>query len=266
MQPKSSFFSIDFHEFYSSRYVLFMLTVRDIKLRYKQTALGALWVILQPLLTALIFAIIFGKGLRVPHAGESYLLFAFAALIPWMIFSQSLQRAGPSITSDARLITKVYFPRIFLPLSATFGVLVDYGIAILLGCGLALHTGLSIHRVLLWLPIATLHLFLFCAAMNVLIAGLNVFFRDLKHIIPFLVQLGMFVSPIAYPLSVIPEKWIGLYQCNPLVGIIELYRFAFLGTPFPKVAWTLSLLITIVLSAGALFSFQKWERNFADVI
>jgi len=266
IQPKTPFFSIDFAELYSSRYVLFMLTVRDIKLRYKQTVLGIFWVILQPLLTALLFAMIFGKGLRVPHEGESYLLFAFAALIPWMVFSQSLQRASPSIVSDARLITKVYFPRIFLPLSATFGVIVDYLIAMGLGCGLALFAGLSIHRALLWFPLATLHLFLFCSAVNVLIAGLNVYFRDLKHIIPFLVQIGMFVSPIAYPLSVIPEKWKGLYQCNPLVGIMELFRFLLMGTPFPSEALILSWIFTLCIGCGAFFVFQKWEHNFADVI
>lgn len=266
IQPKTPFFLIEFAELFSSRYVLFMLTMRDIKLRYKQTLLGVIWVVLQPLLTAALFAIIFGRGLKVPHAGDSYLLFAYAALIPWMVFSQSLQRASPSIVNDARLITKVYFPRIFIPLSATFGMIIDYLIAMGLGCCIALFGGHSISRALLWLPLATLHLFFFCSGINVIVAGLNVYFRDLKHIIPFLIQLGIFVSPIVYSLSAIPSAYLWIYQCNPLVGIIELYRFMLIGTPFPIGALISSWIMTLVMGLGSLFIFQKLERNFADVI
>lgn len=250
-------------ELYHFRYVLWMLTVRDIKLRYKQTALGALWVVLQPLLTAGLFALIFGKGLRVPHEGDSYLVFAFSGLIPWLIFSGSLQRASPSLINDDRLITKVYFPRIFIPLAATLGVGIDYLIA--LGLGILLAAG-SLESHLLLLPIATLHLFLFCSGVNLLAAALNVYFRDLKHIIPFGIQLTMFATPLVYPLSAVPSSYLWLYNLNPLVGIVELFRFALLGTPLVVESVLTSALLSLGLSTFALLLFQKMERHFADVI
>lgn len=266
IHPRVALFAIDVGELISFRYVLLMLIVRDIKLRYKQTLLGFLWVVLQPLLTALLFVWIFDKGLSLPHQGTSYLTFAFSALIPWMVFSQSLQRAGPSIVNDSRLITKVYFPRLFIPLAATLGVAVDYLIATLLGFGFASYEGRWLQRALLWLPLATLHLFCFCCGWNLLIAALTVYFRDFKHATAFLLQLWMFASPIVYPMSVIPKSYLWLYQCNPLVGIIELFRFIFIGGEFPISSIAVSGGMTLFLLGLALVIFRKMEHNFADVI
>ena len=243
-----------------------MLTLRDIKLRYKQTLLGITWVVLQPILSALLFAGIFGRGMGISHEESSYLLFAFSALIPWTVFSRSLERASPSIVADTRLITKVYFPRVFIPLSATLGVGIDYLVTVILGLVLCLAEGLPIGRFVIGFPLATLHLFLFCGALNTLIAGLNVPFRDLKHIVPFGIQLAMIASPIVYPLSMIPEGYQALYQLNPLVGIVELYRHLLIGGSFPMGPWISSVVATLVLIASSLLLFHKLERNFADVI
>ena len=259
--------AFDFTEWKEFRFVFWMLMLRDIKLRYKQTALGIAWVILQPLSTALLFTFLFGRILNTSSEGLPYILFAFCGLIPWLVFSQSLQRANGCLINDTRLITKVYFPRIFIPLSATCGVVIDYLIALtIMGILLGIYGKfLTLHA--LMLPLATALLFLFSSGVNLLFSSLNVYYRDIKHIVPFLLQFWMYASPLAYSSQLIPPRYLWLYQFNPLVGIIDLFRWTLLGTaPFPAVSSCITLILIIGLFFTGLSTFRKLERNLADYI
>lgn len=259
--------NIDFAELYRFRWVFFMLIVRDIKLRYKQTVLGALWVILQPLLTALLFTALFGRMLKLPSEGQPYILFAFSGLVPWMVFSQSLQRANPSLINDSRLITKVYFPRIFIPLSATFGVIIDLFIALTMLLILMVGYGSPLSLNLLFLPLSIFLLFMFSSGINLIFSSLSVYYRDFKHIVPFLLQLWMYASPLVYSANMIPEKYRTIYSLNPMVGIIDVFRFTFLGlSVFPVQSFCVSAIISLGLMIFGTLVFRKIEHNFADII
>jgi homopolymeric O-antigen transport system permease protein len=257
IQARRPWYAIDFHELFAFRWVLVMLVVRDIKLRYKQTLLGALWVVLQPLLTAALFSVIFGRELFV---------FSFCGLVPWLLFSGALQRGSTSLIGDAKLITKVYFPRIYLPLSATLGMGIDFLIGLSMLFGLLLLNGIPLTHNLFFFPVATLILLLFSTSVNLLFSAAAVFIRDVKHILPFLVQFWMFASPLFYSAAIIPEKFRFLYCLNPLVGIIEAFRYSFLGDPFPFFSFTLSATLTLFLFLISVIVFQRVENNFADSI
>lgn len=257
---------MDLAEFYSFRWVLVALSLRDIKLRYKQTALGIIWVVLQPLLTAALFTILFGRVLHLESDGVPYSVFAFSGLVPWLFFSGSLQRGSGSLISDTRLITKVYFPRVFIPLSACLGVLIDYCISLALVFVLLFYYHIPITAQVLFLPICTLVLVALSAGANFFFSSISVYFRDFKHIIPFFLQFWMYASPLVYSASAIPQKYKPLFFCNPMVGIIEGFRYALLGIePFPESFMSGAALSIIILIFG-LFFFQKMEPNFADVI
>ncbi|NGX37237.1 MAG: Teichoic acid translocation permease protein TagG [Chlamydiae bacterium] len=265
IQAHTPWLHLDFAELYHFRWVLLMLTLRDIKLRYKQTFLGVAWVILQPLLTALLFTAVFGKALHLPSEGTPYMLFAFCGLVPWLVFSQSLQRASPCLINDTRLITKVYFPRIFLPLSATFGVIIDFIIGLAMVTFLMMFNGYSFSSKIIFLPLLALHLFIFACGINLFFSSLSVYYRDFKHIVPFLIQLWMYASPLVYSSGVIPHQFQFFYNLNPMVGIIEGFRFCLLGTPFPG-SFQISILTSVLLLISGTFIFRKIEHNFADVI
>ncbi|MBS0628715.1 MAG: ABC transporter permease [Verrucomicrobia bacterium] len=259
--------NIDFAELAHFRWVFFMLMVRDIKLRYKQTLFGIAWVVLQPLLTAILLTALFGRVMQLPSEGHPYILFAFCGLVPWMIFSQALQRANPSLINDSRLITKVYFPRIFIPLSATFGVVIDLLIA--LGMLIALlgyfHYSPSLNQ--FFLPICIALLFIFSSGINLIFSSLSVYYRDFKHIVPFLLQLWMYASPLVYSAKVIPEQFRALYCLNPMVGIIDIFRWACLGQgPFPLYSFWLSMITSALLLVIGTIVFRKIEHHFADII
>lgn len=258
---------IDFAEMAHFRWVFFMLIVRDIKLRYKQTFFGIAWVILQPLLTALLCTALFGNVMKLQSDGHPYLLFAFCGLVPWMTFSQALQRANPSLINDSRLITKVYFPRIFIPLSATFGVAVDLLIALAMLLLLMLHNSYAFTWNLCFLPVCVALLFLFSSGINLVFSSLTVYYRDFKHIVPFLLQLWMYASPLLYPISLIPAKYHTVYCLNPMAGIIESFRFACLGHgEFPAVSFWMAAGISAALFAVGAAVFRKIEHYFADII
>jgi len=262
-----SWLRFDFSELIQFRWVFFMLIVRDIKLRYKQTWLGIAWVIFQPLITAGIFTLVFARIMHLSGNGIPYVLFAFCGLIPWVVFSGSLQRASNSLINDAQLITKVYFPRIFIPLSATCGLIIDYLICLGLMFALMFIKGVTPSSHLWFLPIATLLLFLFSAGVNLLIAAVNVHYRDFKHIIPFMVQLWMYASPIAYSANIIPERYQALYHLNPLAGVIDIFRWTFLGTEsFPLNSFSIAVGASLILFVGSVLFFEKLKRNFADII
>lgn len=244
-----------------------MLVLRDIKLRYKQTFLGIGWVVLQPLMTALLFAVLFGKMMGLSSEGAPYILFAFCGLIPWLVFSGALHRASTCLLNDTRLITKVYFPRIFLPLSATFGVVIDFIISLFMIFILLKIYGTNITRNVLFLPIGSVILFLFSCGINLFVSSLNVYYRDFKHIVPFVLQLWMYASPLVYSSSMIPKKYQMLYICNPMVGMIDFFRWCFLGLEkFPIESFFVSTVFSILMISLGGGIFRKIEHYFADVI
>lgn len=267
IKARTPWMQIDFAEMFDFRWVFLMLILRDIKLRYKQTLLGVVWVVAQPLITALLFTVVFGKMIKVPSEGLPYILFAFCGLVPWVVFSQSLQRASNCLINDERLITKIYFPRIFIPMSATFGVIIDFFITLgMLFVLMAIHH-LPLTGNIFFLPIAMVVLFLFASGINLLFSSFNVYYRDFKHIVPFLIQLWMYASPLVYSGSLIPEKYQLVYSLNPMAGVIDVFRWTLLGVgDFPLFSFSVATLSSCILMGVGFFVFRKIEHFFADVI
>lgn len=253
-------------ELWNYRELFWLLVIRDIKLKYKQTVIGIAWVVLQPLVTALLFSLLFGYFAKF-DTGVPYLLFAFVGMLAWLLFSQVMQRASFSLLGDVKLISKVYFPRLLIPLASATAVLIDFFIAlgvlfILLSCfGFALDW-----KALLALPLLFGELML-AIGFSALFAAWNVHYRDFLHIIPFFLQLWMYASPLFYPLTLIPEKWQSVFILNPLVGYIEGFRFAFLGIgDFPGKLIGIAFAISVFVFLFGMIVFEKLERSFADVI
>jgi len=267
IKAHTSWLQLDFSELFAFRYVFFMLILRDIKLRYKQTAVGVAWVVLQPLLTALLFTLIFGRMIKLSSDGLPYIVFAFCGLVPWLVFSQSLQRACNCLVNDSRLITKIYFPRIFIPLSATFGVAIDFLITLGIMGSLIIFYQLPITPQLLCLPFAALLLFAFCSGINLLFSAVNVYYRDFKHIVPFLIQFWMYASPLVYSGNMVPEQYRLIYSLNPMAGMIDLFRWCLLGLPqFPYTSAGFAVIGTGIILLLGMFVFRKVEHFFADII
>lgn len=244
-----------------------MLILRDIKLRYKQTLLGVVWVVLQPLITALLFTVVFGRWLHVEGNGAPYMLFAFSGLIPWLVFSQSVQRASTSLVNEANLVQKVYFPRVFLPLAGTLGVFLDYLFALLTFVVLIIYFQFPLSWKICFLPVGTVIIFLFSASFNILFSSLSAHYRDFKHIIPFFLQFWMYASPLAYAMTAIPEKWQWLFALNPLTGTIEFFRWFLLNQQnFPSFSFGVACCVTAALVGASLIVFRKLEWTVADVI
>jgi len=267
VQPSQGWAGLNTGELWAYRDLLLILAGRDVKLRYKQTALGIIWVILQPLVAALIFAVIFGRFVGVPSDGVPYVLFAFCGLLPWNYFSGALQRAGNSLITDSKLISKVYFPRMLIPLASTLAVLIDFAVMLAVLVVLMLIYQVVPTWRLVSLPFFLLLTTLAATGISLWLSALNVQYRDFMYAVPFLIQVWMYASPVVYPTSLVPEQWRLLYSLNPAVGFIEGFRWALLGRSAlsPEI-----VLITTVLSLLALFSgafvFRRVERRFADVI
>ncbi len=253
-------------ELWRSRDLFLILAERDIRLRYRQTALGVIWVILQPLATALIFAAIFGLFAKLPSDGQPYLLFVFAAMLPWNLFSAGVQRAGNSLITDARLITKIYFPRPVIPIASVSAVLLDFAVAGLVMLVLMLVYGTPFSPALLALPPLVVVTLAITVGMSLFFSALNVYYRDFSYALPFVIQAWIYVSPVVYASSIVPDRWRLLYGLNPLVGVIDGFRWAILGGPVPMATLVESVVIaTLMLVVGA-FVFKRVERSFADVI
>jgi homopolymeric O-antigen transport system permease protein len=254
-------------ELWRYRELFYFLAWRDVKVRYKQTALGVAWAVLQPLMTMLVFTLLFGTLGRMPSDGIPYPLFYFGALLPWTYFAATLATSGNSLVVNANLLTKVYFPRVILPSSAAFSGLVDFAIGCLLLFGMMAYYGIVPGwRLLLWLPLMVL---LFGAALGVsmILAALNVRYRDIKYILPFLIQLWLFVTPVIYPISIIPDRYRLLVALNPLTGVIDAFRASLV--PTKQIDWQLlsiASLVTLALCATAVVYFRKTERAFADIV
>lgn len=256
-----------FREVWEYRELLYFLVWRDVKVRYKQTFIGAGWAVAQPLLLMVVFTIFLGKLAHVQSDGVPYPIFAFAALIPWMLFSQALGAASNSLVNNTGLISKVYFPRLLLPLGAAASYLLDLVIAsAVLVVMMAIYHVAPSGRVIL-VPILAVLAFVAASGVGIWLAAVNVRYRDVRYAAPFLIQLWLFASPVAYPLSIVPQQWQTVYSLNPMVGVVEGFRWALLdiGT-FPAGPLAISALVSIVALAAALVYFQRVERAFADVI
>jgi lipopolysaccharide transport system permease protein len=264
--PSRGWVSLQLRHLWEFRELLYFLIWRDIKVRYKQTILGAVWAILQPLFTMVVFSLFFGRLAKVPSDGLPYPIFSFAALVPWGFFSNGLVAAANSLVGNANLIQKVYFPRLVVPISAVLSGAVDLVLSfvVLLGMMAYYHVRPTIHIVLL--PAFFLLAFIASLGVGLWLSAMNVQFRDVRHTVSFLVQAWLFCTPIAYPSSLLPEPWRSLYGLNPMAGVVEGFRWALLGTPAPgAIIWVSTLASLVVLISGA-FYFRRMERVFADTI
>ena len=266
IDPTSSRPLVEVRELWHYRDLLYFLTWRDISVRYKQTVLGFLWAILQPFLTMVVFAIFLGRLAGMPSDGVPYPVFSYLGLLPWTYFSGAVTRAGTSVVGNAHLLTRVYFPRVLVPLSATLSALVDFAIASLVLGGLMAWYGIVPARTaVLLLPLAALTA-LAATGIGMWLAALNVRYRDVQYAIPFLMQLWMFATPVVYPTSLVPAGWQPLFALNPMTGIIDAYRAAVLGTALDWPSLGISALSAAVLAALGAWQFHRMEQSFADQV
>lgn len=267
VEATSGWSAINLRELWQYRDLLFFLAWRDITVRYKQTVLGAVWVILQPLLTMFIFTFIFGRLANVPSEGVPYPVFFFSAFLPWQYFASTLTSAANSLVNNTNLISKVYFPRLLIPLSGLFPTLVDLAISFVVLLGLLFFYGIHLTWNALWLPGFLLLLIMTVLGVGLWLSALNIHYRDIRYIVPFMTQFGMFVSPVVYPSSVVPARWQSIYAMNPMVGVIEGFRWALLGKEvLPGRIILISAAVSTALLIGGIFYFRRAERNFADII
>jgi lipopolysaccharide transport system permease protein len=259
--------SINWRELWDYRELLYFLTWRDVKVRYKQAALGVAWAILQPLFTMIIFSVIFGSLVKVDSEGIPYPVFSFAALLPWQFFSGALSRAGGSLVMNNNLLTKIYFPRLVIPLSAVGAGLVDFGISFVVLLGLMLVYGITPTWAVLTLPFFILLSAMAALAVGLWLSALNVQYRDVQYLIPFIVQVWMYASPVVYSAQVVPQG-LGriIYGINPMAGVIQGFRWALLGTQPPDLLFLVSVAVVIVLLITGLIYFRQMEDSFADIV
>ncbi|MFB3817849.1 MAG: ABC transporter permease [Candidatus Methylomirabilales bacterium] len=267
IQPTQGLFPLGLRDVWGYRELLYFLAWRDIKVRYKQTAIGAAWAVLQPLIAMAIFTVVFGHFARIPSDGLPYPPFALAALLPWNFFAQALGRGAASLVANAHLLTKVYFPRLLLPLAAAMLPALDFLVSLSALAALMLWYGVAPSWRLLLLPVFILLAFLAAMAVSLLLAPINVRYRDVGHAVPFLIQIWLFASPVVYPSSLVPEPWRLLYSLNPLVGVIDGFRWALFGTACPDpAAMAVSGAAVAWLSLGGLLWFRRSNATFADVV
>jgi homopolymeric O-antigen transport system permease protein len=266
IRPSRSWVALHIRELWAYRELLYFLTWRDVKVRYKQAVLGAAWAIIQPVATMLIFTLFFGKLAKVPSEGVPYPIFAYAALLPWTFFANAISNSGNSLVGNANLITKVYFPRLVVPAAAVGAGLVDFALAFLVFVGLFFYYHFAVTWQVLLFPALLVLTTLLALAVGLWMSALNVKYRDVRYALPFLVQLWMFASPVIYPSSLMPAKWRWVLVINPMTGIIEGFRSSLLGKP---ILWD-ALGYSVVASIGALvyaaYFFRHMEREFADVV
>ena len=267
IKPSKGWVSLKLYALWEYRELLYFLTWRDIKVRYKQSVLGAAWAIIQPLMTMIIFSVIFGQLARLPSDGVPYPVFSYTALLPWNLFAGALTRSTTSLVGSANLVKKVYFPRLVIPVASTLAVLVDFAVAFLVLVGLMLYYGFAPTLAALTLPLFVLLTLASALAVGLWLSALNARYRDVGHAIPFLIRAWMYASPVAYAASLIPERWQALYALNPMVGVIEGFRWALLGTgqgPGPMLAVSSGVTLVLLIS-GAMY-FRRMEKTFADVV
>ena len=265
--PPTRWWILPFGELWAFRELVYFFVWRDIKIRYKQTAIGAAWAVLQPLLTMMIFSLFFGRLAHIPSEGLPYPIFYYSALLPWMYFAASLQNATNTIVENQRVITKVYFPRLALPLASVLSGLVDFAVSFVMFVVLMIYYSIRPTASILWFPAFILLAVLTALGVGLWLSALNALYRDVRYVLPFLVQFWLFASPVAYPASLVPQKWRWLYGLNPMAGVIEGVRWSLTGHTSPpgRLIFVSSAAVLVLLVSGVAY-FQKVETTVADVV
>jgi lipopolysaccharide transport system permease protein len=267
IEPPRPWVPLDLRELWEQRELVYFLAWRDIKVRYKQTALGASWAILQPVFAMVVFSIFFGQLGRIPSDGLPYPLWSFAGLVPWTFFAQGLSQAANSLVMSQNLLRKVYFPRLAIPIATVLSVALDFAIAFLVLVGLMVFYGVQPTGRAIWVLPLSLLAFVTALGAGIWFAALSVRYRDVRYVVPFLVQFWLFATPIAYPSSLLPARWRVLYAVNPMSGVVEGFRWALLGTnTAPGLMVAVSAITAIVVLVAGAFYFRRVERTFADLV
>lgn len=266
IQPAKGWRSLDCRELWAFRELLRVLVERDVRVRYKQTVLGFAWAIIQPVMAMVIFSIFFGNFAKMPSDGLPYPIFVYAALLPWMFFANAITNSAGSLVGSTNLVSKVYFPRLIIPLSSIGAGLVDFVIASSVLLVMMLYYGIGWSVNLLVVPLLALGIIFAALGVGTLLSALTVTYRDFRYVVPFMVQIWMFATPVAYPASIVPEAWRWLFYLNPMTGLIEGFRSAFLDRPFDIAALFVSLVISAAMFLAGIAYFEKVERRFADLI
>lgn len=266
IRPMDGWVPVDLKELWEYRELLQTFVVRDIKVRYKQTALGATWAVIQPLFMMVVFTLFFGRLAKIPSEGIPYPIFSYAALLPWTLFAEGLSRSTGSMISNAGIMTKVYFPRLILPLSSAISPLVDFAIAFVILLGMMLYFGFYPTVNIIWLPAFILLALATSLGVGLWLSALNVQYRDFQYTVPFLIQLWLFASPVVYPSTLLPEPYRIIYGLNPMAGVIEGFRWALLGTTPPNSLMAVSIGVAMAILISGAFYFRRMEKTFADVV
>lgn len=265
IRPRTGWIAINWRELWEARELLFFMIWRDVTVRYKQTVLGVAWAVLQPVFSMLVFTVIFGNLAKLPSDGMPYPIFVYAGLLPWMFFSAAVTNASGSLLNNQALLTKIYLPRLFVPATAVGGGLVDLGVSFGVFAVLMVVYQVPLGWSILALPLLVLLTVVAATGLGLVLASVTVTYRDFRYVVPFLIQAGLYVSPVIYPISLVPEKWRWVLALNPMSGIIDGFRSSLLGKAWDWQALGVSSLTAIVLLVYGLFYFRKTERRFADI-
>lgn len=267
IEPTKGWVSLKLNELWEYRELLYFLIWRDVKVRYKQTVLGCAWAIIQPFFTMVVFSVFFGNLAKMPSDGIPYPIFSYAALVPWAFFANGLNLASNSLVNNSNLIKKVYFPRLSMPIASVLGGLIDFVLAFIMLIAMMLYYGMIPTVNVVWLPFILILAFIASLGVSLWLSAMYVQFRDVRHIIPFLTQIWLFATPIAYPSSLLNEPWRTFYGINPMVGVVEGFRWALLGTQTrPGLTVIFSLFVSIGLLISGAYYFRRMEKTFADVV
>ena len=268
IRPRKGLARIDFAELWRYRELFGFLTWRDILVRYKQTAIGIAWAVVRPVLTMVVFTVIFGRWAKLPSGGVPYPILTFAALLPWQFFANSLTESSNSVVASSSMISKIYFPRLIIPFAAVVSGVVEFLISCVILAGLMIWYQIPVTAAIFWLPLFLLLALLCALGIGLWFSALNVEYRDVRYIVPFLVQFGLYVSPVGFSSAIVPAKWRLLYSLNPMVGVIDGFRWALLGmkNTLYLPGLYLSIFMVMALFVSGVFYFKRMERSFADII
>ncbi|MGB2985700.1 MAG: ABC transporter permease [Phycisphaerae bacterium] len=265
IEPRRGWIPIDWAELFEYRELLYFLVWRDVKIRYKQTVLGIAWAVLQPVFSMAIFTIIFGRFAKIPSEGLPYAVFVYAGLLPWTFFGNGVTQSGLSLVNQQHLMTKVYFPRVFVPTASVGGGLVDLAISFVVYAFILLCYGVTPSWGVIYVPFLVLLTVMAALGFGCMLAALTVAYRDFRYVVPFMIQAMMYLSPVVYPVSIVPERYHWVLALNPMAGIIDGYRSAILGKPWNLTTLGVSTAVTLALLTFSMFYFRKTERRFADI-